>query len=134
VSEPSGSVRKTIEVALVVPVVDERVLVACRPAGSHLEGLWEFPGGKITEGEEPSAGARRELLEETGLVADTLEPLLVVVHEYVEYPVRLHVFLARSTSGEAPPRWVWKTLAEIGELPMPPANERILTALCWRLP
>jgi 8-oxo-dGTP diphosphatase len=128
---------RTIEVALVVPVVEGRVLVARRSPGAHLEGLWEFPGGKIANGEEPSAAARRELTEETGLVAGGLEPLLVLVHEYPERSVRLHVFLARDPRGEVridrPRAWDWKTLEQIGELEMPPANARILSALRWRL-
>ena len=132
-SEPSGIAQEPVEVALVVPVVDGRLLVARRPAGTHLEGLWEFPGGKIATDEEPPAAARRELTEETGLVAAGLEPLLVVLHRYAEHPVRLHVFLARRTQGTVHTRWAWKTMAEIAELQMPPANERILTALCRRL-
>jgi len=133
VSETSEQAQQ-VEVALVVPVVDGRLLVALRPKGTHLEDLWEFPGGKIADGEEPEAAARRELTEETDLVAEDLEPLLVVFHEYAERPVRLHVFLARDTRGRARSRWSWKRLAEISELPMPAANERILTALRWRLP
>ena len=114
------------------------MLVARRPAGTHLEGTWEFPGGKIVDGEEPSAAARRELSEETGLVAGGLEPLLVLVHEYPEHPVRLHVFLARDPRGEVgvggPREWGWKTLKELRELQMPPANAPILSALRWRVP
>jgi len=133
VSEASGQTQQ-VEVALVVPVVDGRLLVGLRPKGSHLEDLWEFPGGKITDGEEPEEAARRELTEETDLVAENLEPLLVVVHEYAERHVRLHVFLARETCGRARPDWSWKRLPEIVELPMPEANARILAALRWRLP
>jgi 8-oxo-dGTP diphosphatase len=134
VSEASEQAQEPVDVALVVPVIDGKLLVARRPEGTHLEGLWEFPGGKIDGGEEPADAARRELTEETGLVAESLDPLVVVVHEYAERQVRLHVFLARDTRGDARSHWSWKTPAEVAELPMPPANARILTALRWRLP
>jgi 8-oxo-dGTP diphosphatase len=138
VTDEFDSPRNTIDVALVVPLVRGGVLVARRPPGTHLEGLWEFPGGKIAEGEEPSAAARRELSEETGLVADALEPLLVLVHEYPEHPVRLHVFLACDPRGKVridrPREWAWKAPTELAGLEMPPANAQILRALRWRLP
>ncbi len=127
-----------LDVALAIPVVDGRLLVARRPPGSHLEGTWEFPGGKVEPGEQPEAAARRELEEETGLVANALEPLLVMVHEYPERSVRLHVFLAREPRGvlriEASREWVWNSLAQARKLPMPEANAQILSALRRRLP
>jgi len=128
----------TVEVALAIPVVKGEVLVARRSAGTHLEGLWEFPGGKIAEGEEPAEAAQRELAEETGLEAGELEPLTVVVHEYPERTVRLHVFLARDLRGEVatdPPReWAWQTPEALAGLEMPEANVSILRALRWRVP
>jgi 8-oxo-dGTP diphosphatase len=135
---PSGSGSRTVDVALAIPVVGDEMLVARRPEGTHLAGAWEFPGGKIVDGEEPSAAARRELAEETGLVAERLEPLLVLVHEYPEHPVRLHVFIARDPSGEVriggSREWGWRTLRQLRELEMPPANAPILNALRWRVP
>jgi len=131
---PRRSSEATVEVALVVPLTGGRLLVARRPEGSHLAGCWEFPGGKIAEGEEPAAAARRELAEETGLVARDLEPLVVVTHEYPERSVRLHVYLARAVAGEAREPWCWKTPDEVHGLEMPAANGRILSALRWRMP
>jgi len=126
-----------VDVALAVPILNGKLLVTRRAAGSHLEGTWEFPGGKVEAGEAPAAAAGRELQEETGLVARDLEPLLVLVHEYPERSVRLHVFLSREPAGEVrldgPREWAWKSLAELSQLEMPAANVRILSALRWRM-
>jgi len=126
-----------VDIALVVPFRDRRFLVARRQAGVHLEGYWEFPGGKIEAGEEPAEAARRELKEETGLDAPSLEPLVVVVHDYADRPLRFHVFLVREPGGEVCPaderEWAWKTREELGELDMPEANRQMLSALRWRV-
>ncbi len=126
-----------LDVALAIPILEGKLLVTRRAAGSHLECMWEFPGGKVEAGEQPAAAAGRELQEETGLRARDLEPLLVLLHEYPERTVRLHVFLVREPRGELsldPPReWAWKSLSELSELEMPAANARILRALQWRV-
>ncbi len=126
-----------LDVALAIPILDGKLLVMRRAAGSHLEGTWEFPGGKVEGGETPAAAAGRELEEETGLRAPDLEPLLVLVHEYPERSVRLHVFLVREPGGtvnmDGSREWAWKSLAELSEVEMPAANARILRALRWRM-
>ena len=127
----------SLDVALAIPILDGKLLVTRRAAGAHLEGTWEFPGGKVEPGEKPATAAGRELREETGLVAPDLEPLLVLVHEYPERSVRLHVFLAREPRGDVSidgaREWAWKSLAELSELEMPAANAQILRALRWRV-
>ena len=126
----------TVDVALAVPVKSGKLLVARRPAGGHLAGQWEFPGGKVDPGEQPEGTARRELQEETGLTVTELEPLLVFVYEYPDRSLRLHAYLARDPRGalcEGPQEWSWKSLAELRDLEMPPANEQILRALRWRI-
>ena len=124
-----------VDIALAVPLRGDRLLVGRRAAGSHLAGLWEFPGGKIEPGEQPVEAARRELAEETGLVAEQFEPLAIVVHDYREAPLRLHVFLAREPQGEPVPqrRWSWLPFEELRRLEMPEANRQILRALRWRV-
>ena len=123
----------TVEVALAVPLRDGRLLVGRRAPGSHLEGLWEFPGGKIDGEETPAVAAGRELQEETGLVAGSLQPLILIAHDYKERPVRLHVFVADDLEGDPVGDWSWKTPAELEQLEMPEANARILVALRWRV-
>ena len=126
-----------IDIALAIPVRDGKVLVARRGEGLHLAGHWEFPGGKVEAGETPAEAARRELSEETGLHSPELEPLVVVVHDYAELPLRFHVFLAREWDGEpcmnGPREWVWMELEELQDIRMPEANRQMLRALSWRL-
>jgi 8-oxo-dGTP diphosphatase len=122
-----------VEVALAVAHSHGRLLVGRRVPGVHLAGLWEFPGGKIDEGELPMDAAARELLEETGLVARSIQPLVIVAHDYGDRPVRLHAFMADELEGEPAEGWSWKTLAELRELEMPAANGPILNAIRWRI-
>jgi mutator protein MutT len=125
------------EVAVAVPLRGGLLLVARRAEGSHLAGTWEFPGGRILPGEDPATAARRELREETGLVAGEMEPLAVVLHDYADRGVRLHCFLAREPAGEVrmdgPREWAWVRHDEIVAATMPAANLPILRALAWRL-
>lgn len=119
-----------------------RVLVTRRPAGTHLAGYWELPGGKVESGESPETSARRELTEETGIRLDDrtapAERLLVVEHAYPDRTVRLHVFLLQLPEAfddtHAPGlerRWVLAD--ELNTLSFPPANDAIIRAIMNRL-
>lgn len=89
-----------------------RVLIAQRPAGGHVGGFWEFPGGKIRAGESPRAALCRELAEELGIEVGSAEPLTTYQYAYPDRRVELHVFRVRSFTGEPrglegqPLRWV----------------------------
>jgi 8-oxo-dGTP diphosphatase len=114
------------------------VLVARRAEAQHLPGAWEFPGGKIETGEEPAQAALRELREETGLTADSAEPLLVFVHDYPDRRLRFHAFVVADAAGDVVTdgdrAFSWVAPASLDALTMPEANRAILRALRWRLP
>jgi 8-oxo-dGTP diphosphatase len=124
-------------VALAIVVRGGEVLIARRASDQHLPDAWEFPGGKIEDGEEPHDAALRELREETGLLGAATEPLLVFVHDYPDRRLRFHAFLVRDpagqvrTDGDRP--WAWAPLASLEGVAMPDANRAIVRALRWRL-
>ncbi len=78
---------------------DGRVLIAQRPAGKHLAGGWEFPGGKLDPGEDRQAGLARELREEIGIQVHSGRPLIRLRHRYAERGVLLDVWLVEHFSG-----------------------------------
>src|SRR5687767_3027361 len=81
----------TVVVAAVI-ASDDRVLVTRRLRGTHLEGMWEFPGGKVDAGEAHEDALRREILEELDAGVDVHELLLTTTHHYAERSVSLHFF------------------------------------------
>lgn len=126
-----------VEIALAVVVRNGQVLVGRRAPGTHLAGLWEFPGGKIEPGEEAADAAVRELGEETGLAGGSAESLTVFHYAYPDRNLRLHAFLVSVTGGEPAAggegAWSWVGLSDLEALPMPEANRALLRALRWRL-
>jgi 8-oxo-dGTP diphosphatase len=114
-----------------------RVLIAQRPAGKHLAGGWEFPGGKLEPGEERLAGLARELREELGITTmGTPRPLIRVRHAYPSREVLLDMWVVKRFSGE--PRSLdgqalrWCTQDELAVTELLPADKPIVAAL--RLP
>ena len=112
-----------------------RVLVAQRPEGKSLAGLWEFPGGKIEPGETPEAALVRELAEELDIVvaAEALAAHSFVSHGYPDFHLLMLLYLCRDWQGEPnslegqPLRWA--TMADLAGLPMPPADIPLLESL-----
>src|SRR5947209_19420884 len=80
---------------------DGRVLLAQRPPGKHLAGLWEFPGGKVHDGEAPEAALIRELAEELGIEVEVscLAPLTFASHAYDEFPLLIPLYICRKWNG-----------------------------------
>jgi 8-oxo-dGTP diphosphatase len=113
-----------------------RYLVTRRQRGVHLEGFWEFPGGKCEPDESLPDCLRRELLEELGADARVGRELLTVTHHYPEKSIELH-FIACTLLGPAEPRlgqeMRWVTRAELPSLQFPPADDELI-ALLFRTP
>jgi 8-oxo-dGTP diphosphatase len=120
-------------VALIDP--DGRVLLAQRPEGKPLAGLWEFPGGKVHPGETPEAALIRELDEELGIdvVASCLAPFTFASHAYPEFHLLMPLYVCRKWSGIVMARegqqLKWVRPARLGEYPMPPADKPLVAML-----
>jgi len=124
---------KIIDVAAAIIHHDGRVLLAERPAGKPWAGYWEFPGGKIEDGELSFAALRRELHEELGIEVDDATPWIVFVYDYPEKSVRLHFFRVTHWHGDPHgregQRLAWEQPASVQVAPLLPANDRILQSL-----
>ena len=124
---------KVVEIAIGLVWKEGRLLIARRPAGVHLAGLWEFPGGKIQPDETPEACVLRELREEVGIEAQVTGKREVIPFVYPERTVRLHPLDCRWLSGEPhptgceEPRWVLP--AELAAYEFPAANAPLLAEL-----
>lgn len=120
-------------VALIDP--DGRVLLAQRPEGKSMAGLWEFPGGKVEPGETPEAALIRELHEELGIDTWTscLAPLTFASHGYESFHLLMPVFACRKWQGVVQPRegqrLAWVRAADLRSYPMPPADIPLIPAL-----
>ena len=132
------------EVLLVaaVALLDDagRVLLAKRPAGKAMAGLWEFPGGKLEPGETPEAALIRECAEELGLTiaADDLTPLTFASHAYDGFHLLMPVYLCRRWQGDPMPQEgqqvAWVAPAALADYPMPPADAPLIDLLQRFLP
>ncbi len=107
---------------------DGRVLMARRPAGKSMAGLWEFPGGKVHDGETPEAALVRELDEELSVdIAEScLAPLTFASHAYEDFHLVMPLFVCRVWKGTPTPRegqeLKWVRPVRLGELAMPAAD------------
>ena len=107
---------------------DGRVLIAERPAGRTMAGLWEFPGGKVEPGERPEVTLIRELHEEIGItVAEAcLAPLTFASHAYDSFHLLMPLYICRRWEGSVTPRegqnLAWVRANKLRDYPMPPAD------------
>jgi 8-oxo-dGTP diphosphatase len=114
---------------------DNRVLIAQRPQGKALAGLWEFPGGKVEEGETPEACLIRELHEELGITTwrSCLAPLSFASHSYEDFHLLMPLFICRKWEGMVQRRehaaLKWVRARQLRDYPMPPADEPLIPAL-----
>lgn len=115
--------------------VEGRVLLAERPAGKSLAGLWEFPGGKVEAGETPEAALIRELHEELGIETwqSCLAPLTFASHAYADFHLLMPLFACRKWGGIVTPRegqrLAWVRPADLRSYDMPPADLPLIPIL-----
>jgi 8-oxo-dGTP diphosphatase len=125
--------KHTIQVAAGLIEKDHRYLITKRPAGVHLEGFWEFPGGKREPGESLQECLQRELKEELGIDITLGSPFHVIKHEYPEKLVELHFFCCTIQSGEPQAlgceEWRWETAKDLAKFEFPPADQPIIDLL-----
>jgi len=129
------SVKLVVVVACALVDVDGRVLIAQRPAGKAMAGLWEFPGGKIEVGERPEDTLIRELKEELDIVVEgpCLAPLTFASHGYEEFHLLMPLYVCRRWDGVVTAaegqRLAWVRPNRLREYPMPPADEPLIAHL-----
>lgn len=121
--------------ACVLVDADGRVLLAKRPKGKTLEGLWEFPGGKVEPGETPEAALIRELREELGIDVPErcLAPLTFASHSYEDFHLLMPLYVCRNWEGEISPleaqELAWVRPNRMNSYDMPPADEPLKAML-----
>jgi 8-oxo-dGTP diphosphatase len=137
--DPHGTALPPIKIVLVAACAildaDGRVLIAQRPTGRSMAGLWEFPGGKIEPGERPEQTLIRELKEELGIVVTEpcLAPLTFASHAYPEFHLLMPLFVCRRWTGTPTPlegqalKWVKPNA--LRDFPMPPADLPLISHL-----
>ena len=129
------SVKLVLVAACALVDVDGRILLAQRPAGKAMAGLWEFPGGKVEPGERPEDTLIRELKEELGIVVrePCLAPLTFASHAYPDFHLLMPLYVCRKWSGIATAlegqRLKWVRPQQLADYPMPPADKPLVAML-----
>jgi 8-oxo-dGTP diphosphatase len=128
-------VRLLLVAACALIDADGRVLLAQRPAGKDMAGLWEFPGGKVDPGERPEVTLIRELKEELGIVVQEacLAPLTFASHTYPQFQLLMPLWVCRRWEGEVKAlerqELAWVRPNRLRDYPMPPADEPLIPHL-----
>lgn len=123
-------------VACALVDADRRVLIAQRPQGKQFAGLWEFPGGKLEDGETPEQALVRELTEELGISTQSacLAPLAFASHTYESFHLLMPLYVCRKWQGVPQPRehaaLKWVRPQALRDYPMPPADGPLIAPLC----
>ena len=118
---------------------DGRVLLAQRPPGKPMAGLWEFPGGKVETGERPEQTLIRELREELGIVVNEacLAPLTFASHAYPDFHLLMPLYVCRRWEGTVRAlegqSLAWVRVNRLRDYPMPPADEPLIPHLATLL-
>ena len=129
------SVKLVLVAACALIDADGRVLIAQRPKGKSMAGLWEFPGGKIETGERPEQSLIRELKEELGIIVkeECLAPLTFASHRYPDFHLLMPLYVCRRWEGfveaQEGQRLKWVRATELRDYPMPPADEPLISHL-----
>lgn len=134
---PAAPVAKPILLVVACALVDVegRVLLAQRPEGKSMAGLWEFPGGKLADGETPEAALIRELREELGIETREacLSPLFFASHAYEKFHLLMPLYICRKWEGRVTPRegqqLAWVRPQKLADYPMPPADIPLVALL-----
>lgn len=124
---------RTIRVVAAVIEQEGRYLITQRRPGAVLPLLWEFPGGRVEEGETDAAALKREVLHRLGVEIEVHQLISFVSHPYERYTVDLYLYECSIRSGELEPRAVhefkWVTSAEFDQYPFTPADEASMNKL-----
>ncbi|NIJ25759.1 8-oxo-dGTP diphosphatase MutT [Brevundimonas sp. BH3] len=133
--ENAGAVPTVLVVAVALIDPDGRILIAQRPEGKQLAGLWEFPGGKVEAGERPEQALIRELHEELGIDVKEacLAPFVFTSHAYEKFHLLMPLYLCRRWSGTVVAKehtaLAWVKPDKLRDYPMPPADEPLIAWL-----
>jgi 8-oxo-dGTP diphosphatase len=129
------SVKIVLVAACALIDADGRVLIAQRPQGKSMAGLWEFPGGKVETGERPEQSLIRELKEELGITVkeECLAPLTFASHLYPDFHLLMPLYVCRRWEGivaaQEQQQLKWARPNELRDYPMPPADEPLISHL-----
>jgi 8-oxo-dGTP diphosphatase len=132
---PAVNLKVVLVAACALIDADGRVLIAERPAGKSMAGLWEFPGGKVEPGESPEQSLIRELREELGIQVKEacLAPLTFASHAYADFHLLMPLYVCRRWDGtvaaQEGQRLAWVQPNRLRDYPMPPADEPLIAHL-----